>query len=456
MRFLLLLLPSVALAAPLSLDDALRMARQHHPNLQLAQAQIAVARARLEEARAGFFPGLTGSFSYQPQTANFAPTPGFLRALAHPTRTTVVNGDAQVACVNNSAACTGMTQNTLPAASYDWFNYWTGAIGIYWTAFDWGRTAYGFRSARTTVEAQGLSAQATLNQIELDVKVAFYEALAARASVDVARDALTTQQRHAAQARAFYEVGSRTRIDVASADSDVAAAELTVARAHGALEAADAALAAAVGLDEWKPFELVAPPPPADAAAPQQSLLFDEALKSRPEPKELTLRARSMVEQWRAARGQLLPALIIQAGPNWSGTDISTLATNLQATFSLAFPIFGMNPYLIHQQMQEAKANELTYLAQERQVRNAIRLEAANARAALDSARESVVAARKLVEAARVRRDLAEGRYKEGVGNIIELSDAELAFVNARFQEVRASFDLAEADARLVHALGRR
>jgi len=433
-RFLLLLLPSVALAAPLSLDDALRMARQHHPNLALAQAQIAVARARLEESRAGFFPGITGTFSYQPQTANFAPTPGFLRAL------------------KSSASST----SSLPPPDYTPYSYWVGALGIYWTAFDWGKTAYGFVSARSTVEAQGLSAQATLQQIELDVKVAFYEAMAARASVDVARDALTTQQRHAAQARAFYEVGTRTRIDVASADSDVAAAELTVARAHGALEAADAALAAAIGLDEWKPFELVAPPPPADAPAPEQSALFDEALRSRPEPKELTLRARSMVEQWRSARGQFLPALIIQAGPNWSGTDISSLATNLQVTASLSFPIFGMNPYLVYEQMREAKANELTFLAQERQIRNSIRLETANARAALDSARESVVAARKLVEAARVRRDLAEGRYKEGVGNIIELSDAELAFVNARFQEVRANFDLAEADARLIHALGRR
>jgi outer membrane protein len=428
-----LLLPSVALAAPLSLDDALRMARQRHPNQQVAQAQIALARARLEEARAGFFPGVTGSFSYQPQTANFAPTPAFARALS-----------------------SGSTPAMLPPASYSWYSYWVGALGIYWIPFDWGKTAYGFKAAGSNVEAQQLNSQATLQQIELDVKVAFYEALAARASVDVARDALATQQRHAAQARAFYEVGSRTRIDVASADSDVAAAELTVARAKGALEAADAALAAAIGLDEWKPFELVTPPAPSDAPAPSQGALFDEALKSRPEPKELTLRARSMVEQWRSARGQFLPSVIIQAGPNWSGTDITALATNLQVSLSLSFPIFGMNPYLVYEQMREAKANELTYLAQERQVRNQIRLEAAGARAALDSARESVVSARKLVDAAKVRRDLAEGRYKEGVGNIIELSDAELAFINASFQEVRANFDLAEADARLVHALGRR
>jgi outer membrane protein len=432
------------------------MARQRHPNMQLAEAQIALTRARLEGARAGFFPGVTGSFSYQPQTANLVFTPGFQRFFSHPTPTTLVNGDAQVACVNNSTACSGMAPQTAPPASYAAYNYWTGALGLYWNAFDWGKTAYGFVSARTTVEAQGLSAQATLAQIELDVKIAFYEALAARASVDVAKDSLATQQRHAAQARAFYDVGSRTRIDVASADSDVAAAELTVARANGALEASDATLAAAIGLDEWKPFELVVPPAPSDAPAPSQGALFDEALKSRPEPKELTLRARSMVEQWRSARGQFLPALILQAGPNWAGTDITALATNFQVTASLAFPLFGMNPYLIYEQMREAKANELTFLAQERQIRNQIRLEAANARAALDSARESVISARKLVDAAKVRRDLAEGRYKEGVGNIIELSDAQLAFINARFQEVRANFDLAEADARLVHALGRR
>jgi outer membrane protein len=114
-----------------------------------------------------------------------------------------------------------------------------------------------------------------------------------------------------------------------------------------------------------------------------------------------------------------------------------------------------MNPYFIWGQMREAEANQRVMAEQERAIRNSIRLEAANAHALMVSAKEELVASRKLLNAARERRDLAEGRYQAGVGSIIELSDAELTFVNAQFQDVQSRLDLLQAQARLDHALGR-
>src|SRR5581483_6040015 len=103
----------------------------------------------------------------------------------------------------------------------------------------------------------------------------------------------------------------------------------------------------------------------------------------------------------------------------------------------------------------EAEANRRQLLEQERALKNSLRLETAQARAALESAHEEVLAAAKLPEASRDRRDLAEGRYQAGVGSIIELDDAQLAFVNAQFQQISAALDVATARARLDHALGR-
>ena len=59
-----------------------------------------------------------------------------------------------------------------------------------------------------------------------------------------------------------------------------------------------------------------------------------------------------------------------------------------------------------------------------------------------------------MTEAAARQRGLAEGRYQTGVGNVIELYDALLTDVNARFQLVQARLDLATARARIQHALG--
>ena len=50
---------------------------------------------------------------------------------------------------------------------------------------------------------------------------------------------------------------------------------------------------------------------------------------------------------------------------------------------------------------------------------------------------------------------LAEQRYATGVGNIIELDDAQVAYTAAAAQLVQARYALATARAQLLAALGR-
>ena len=64
----------------LSLDEAVRTALIHQPQLLQAHANTDAARARVDEARAPLLPQVTGSASYQRQTGNFAPRPGRRRA----------------------------------------------------------------------------------------------------------------------------------------------------------------------------------------------------------------------------------------------------------------------------------------------------------------------------------------------------------------------------------------
>ena len=51
--------------------------------------------------------------------------------------------------------------------------------------------------------------------------------------------------------------------------------------------------------------------------------------------------------------------------------------------------------------------------------------------------------------------DLAEGRYRTGVGSIIELGDAQLAATTAAFQKLQAQLKLDTARAQLTKALAR-
>jgi outer membrane protein len=452
---LLLCLSRLASAETLTLEDAIQIARSHHPAVMQQRAQLELLRARSEQARSAFLPALTGSFAYQPQTANFAPTPGFIRSFQHQNGVETLADGVQVSCLNpGTGGCAQAPSNPTPP-SYSAFNYWSAGLGIYWTLWDWGRSIYGYKSSTTQVDSQKLNVQGSINQVTLDVKLAYFGAVASDAAVKVSEEAVATQQRHLDQARAFFQVGTRTKIDVASAESDHAAAELTLAKARGALQAAQAVLAAAIGDEHWRSYQLIAPTEYELEAPTALENAIDEALKARPEPRAIALQAKSYEQLAKSARGQFLPALVVSLGPTFAGTDISSLVTNFQASLALSFPVFGMNPWLVYGQMREADANHALAEAQGVTTRNNIRLETAQAHAALSSAREEIVAAKKLVTAATERRNLAEGRYQAGVGSIIELSDAELNFVNARFQEVQATLDLASGRARLDHALGR-
>jgi outer membrane protein len=442
----------------LTVDDAVAIARKNHPDIGAQEAALQAQRARKEQAASGFWPGATGNFTYNPQTPNYAPTPGYLRLQRSSNGVFMLPDGTILQC---AATAQGVpSPNCMPGGlatqrpDYALDNYWLASVGLWWNLFDFGRTYYNWRSARSGFSAQKYAVDSTEQAVVLAVKVAFFNAIAAEASVRVSVDALQTQQRHLDQARAFYQVGARTRIDVAQSISDLANAELTLARARGNLESARALLQAALGVERWRTYTLIEPPL-TDLPLPDEPALFDEALRNRPEPKELKLRARSFEELRKSARGGLFPSLILQAGPNWAGEQVGALITNFTATVSLTYPLTGMNPYLVVGQMHEAEATRRQILEQQRGVENQIRLEAAEAHAAMVQAREELQASAKLVTAARDRRDLAEGRYQTGVGSIIELSDAQLNYVNAEFQEVQSRLDLSTAKARLEHALGR-
>lgn len=456
--FFCLLVTRVAWAGtPLTIEDAVTIAKTRHPTIQSQRALVESAQGRVEQARAGFIPAPTASFAYIPQTANFVLSPSFARFFGATRSTGVEVNGFLVPCASGQMCPIEIppTMQDRPT-SYQLFNFWSASVGLVWNAFDWGRTYYALRAAKETRSAQRLTVESTTAQVVLEVKVAFYTVLATQAALEVALEAVATQKRHVEQAQAFFQVGTRTKIDVASAQSELANAELQVARARGNLDVARAQLSTALGEDEWRDYELVVPAELAEPGAiPPAEALYDEALSTRPEPRELSLRASGLKNTVRSLRGAFFPALTFSFGSTFAGTDITRLTPNVQLNVSLGYPSSGVNPFLIHGQMHEAEGQRLQLVAQERQIRHTIRLEAATARAQLVAAREAVQTARTLVAAARERRDLAEGRYRAGVGSIIELTDAELAFVNARYQEVQARFDHAQAHARMERVLGR-
>jgi len=181
--------------------------------------------------------------------------------------------------------------------------------------------------------------------------------------------------------------------------------------------------------------------------------LVDEAVRARPELANLSWLITSQEQVLRAARGTYAPTL--SAGTSFSdaGPDLNNLVWNWSGGLTLSWNLFqgGATRASVRQNtalMARAKAQ----LDTERQQ---IRLEVQQAQLGVRAARAAKEAASETRESAADRLRLAEGRYQTGVGNVIELGDAQVAYTSAAAQEVQAEFQLFSARAQLLHALGR-
>jgi outer membrane protein len=144
--------------------------------------------------------------------------------------------------------------------------------------------------------------------------------------------------------------------------------------------------------------------------------------------------------------------LSASTGLTEAGSDLGEMTWNWNAGLTLTWPLFQGG--LTNGQSAEASANLVGLRADLDQLGQQVRFEIEQARLAVRAAKAALVASEEAVTAARERLRLAEGRYQTGVGNGLELEDAQLALTSARGQQVQAEYSLASARAGLLGALG--
>jgi outer membrane protein len=130
-----------------------------------------------------------------------------------------------------------------------------------------------------------------------------------------------------------------------------------------------------------------------------------------------------------------------------------SLTWNWGAGLLLSVPVFQGG--LTRAQVREAEFNLVSIQAQADAERQQVRLDVEQARLAVRADKEALTASVEALANAQVLLQLAEGRYETGVGSIIELGDAQVALTSAAQQKVQAEYNLSQARAGLIKALGR-
>ena len=405
---------------PLNLEQCVELALKYQPLLQASQASIAAQKARVEQALAAYYPQINFNSTYNTSTTNFS----------------TVGGGA-IRSGGNSWSFTdivslGPSLNQL--------------------IYDFGRTANTVKINRETRSASEQDLQTTIQTVVLNVKQTYYGVLQTLALIKVAEDTLDQNQKRLEQAKGFYEAGTRPKIDVTNAEVNLANVQLSLIRARNNYQVARANLNNAMGLREDLNFAI------------EESLEFkpkgvalEEILQSaygrRPEILQIKARQRSQEASVELARSSYYPTLSGNAS-NLYRTDRPPRDFDWDWSFGVVLTVPIFSGYSTPAQIAEAKANLKNLEAQEETLRQNIRLEAEQAYLSRKEAVERITVTEKTLDQAKENYDLASGRYQVGVGQPLEITDAEVLLANARANHIQALYDFKVAEARIDRAMG--
>jgi outer membrane protein len=413
------------LPAVLSLDTALDLARKHQPDLRAAHFNTVAAEARVDEQFSNLLPQLNGNASVRRQTGS------------------------QVTAVPAVGANPGALVTTTRTTNV--YNAGASASQLLW---DFGQTIRKRDAAQASADATLDTEKAAALTIDFNLRSAFYTASTARSNVDVARETLANQNKHLEQIQSFVDLGRNPTIDLLQARVDQANAEVTLINAQNDYATARVVLNQMMGVEADISYDVE---PTISAPVPEESAsldsLVDEALKARPEIASLEAQLRSQVMSNKSVYGHYWPTLQAQANANYSGLEIDRLTYLLYAGLSLQWTLYDGGETRAN--LREGDAQVKSLAAQVDSLRLQVRVDVEQARLAVAATKASLGATDRSLTNARARLDLAELRYRTGVGSIIELSDAQLAATTAAFQRLQAQLKLDTARAQLTKALAR-
>jgi outer membrane protein len=336
------------------------------------------------------------------------------------------------------------------------------SLNLSWVLFDFGRTNADLDQARQSlVAALATQSNALLDSVRELLQI-YGEAVVADATKEAAQEAEATAILTAAAAQARYDAEVGTQIDRLQAQTALAQATLTKVRAQSEWETARGKLALAMGADIAQPMRLAGwdawrRSTPAD---PDLSALREEARANHPRLRsaraELSALEAQLASVKAAASGSV--ALSANAGhsSNWGYNGTTTTVDKVPSaglSVTATFPLF--NGRQSQAQQAQVLAQTVSREAELDRIQRDIDTQLWQAHRALINSVRGVEASERLLISAKRTQEVAQGRYKAGVGSLVDLLTAQSDLADARRQRVVALVDRLTAQTQLSLATGR-
>lgn len=385
------------------LEELVREAWAHNPDLYVAAARFEEAAASLRTAASYLYPQASG---------------------------------------------TGGASHTEYDGSRDEDSY-TAGVGVSWEADLWGRIRSDKAAARGVAEASGLDYLQARHSLAASVALAYYAVVTAKEQLAIDSLLLDAERFTAETTRQRVEAGLGTSMDDDIAESSVRLAEAAVQQDLAALRAARRALEILLG--RYPAAELAGTPAtlPRIDAGPIAIGVPSALLERRPDIRSAELRVDAAYYGVESARAARLPSLTLRADANWvfDPTEfVSTVAADILA------PLFRGGRLLAEQEAASARQRQALgqFAAVALRAFGEVEDALSNERYLRTQEASLEAASERLVRAG----ETAISRYDQGLLTILELQQVRRSDFSTRSQLLGVRFELLRQRLGLYLALG--
>lgn len=446
-----------------SMDDCVNYALKNDPNIRIYQNTQKIQKSLVGQAKSNYFPTLNGGTGYNIANSKYS-------------------GDRSDSLNNN---------------------YYGLNLGVNQLIWDFGRTTANINMNKYNYEAAGYDLDNVILGSIYNVKIDYTAVLAARANEDIYERSVRINELNYQRTNAMYEVGLKSKIDVVNAQVNLTQAKISLLTAQNAYQTAlitlnndmyytdapdysikdtetfnfqnnysvkndinvaydrknyddgtvDAALKDGAiltsGIEKrnilktykFKPFDL----------SMGEAIL--KAYENRPDLKSLNLVRKASEESLKAIKRSYMPAINGSAGYSMQNrSDYGVGSSSIYA--GVNFPV--INAMNIKYQIEEGKSYLDTAITNIDLLKKNIYFQVQTDYVNMKQLEKRIPLMGQSVEQALENFELADGRYSVGLGNYIELQQAQTNYNNAQLSFVQSVFDYNQSRFYLEQAMGIR
>ncbi|MBM3163374.1 MAG: TolC family protein [Chlorobi bacterium] len=416
---LLFALPLRAEAAPLTLEETLRLVKENNPSLKAAVEEVNAADARVRKSRSAYFPQITAGAGY----TRIDPVSEMGFAGSEPVR-------------------------FMPKDNYE------AKITAKAVLIDFGRRGDEVDIARSGKNAAGHTLDLTNRELSYQAVQLFYGILFLRESIRVEDKEITALQKASDYTSKRYRAGTATRFDVLTTEVRIQAARSRKLSLEQQLRRQEITLRRISGLAANDPLDLKGSFS-VNPAHPDEPSLVAEALKRRPEVN--IAGENEQIARLRRSQAMKEGLPVVSASASWGVSngyqpDIDEIRENVAAGIHIEVPIF--TGFRTSAERQEAAA--LLRAAAQRRI-DAEQLAAGDVEEtlhALETSRKNILTTESQVQQAKLAAEHARTRYENGMATTLDLLDTEAALAQAELARLQAAYDYVMNNYTLKRATG--